>query len=393
MTGLDHDRDRLARCALRTVVGSVLILAHASGVWANAGPRATSVRIIAEPVGIQGVRITREMLSIDLRPAERGQRGIVEAVYYLQNEGPEQHLDLLFAFGSEDNADWSITLDDVPITGARTENTDTPRAWWPPATTPGLDGDTLSYGPGWITVRPLAFSIVVPAGASVLKVRYHAAVRIHLARPAMVRQFAYVLAPARAWAEFGGLDVTIQLPGGWPVAVTPVLERDGDLLRGRFDAIPANAIALTMRPPVPEAYLTTKRVAWGLYPLVAIIGLIGCWVCGGALRRRDQRSRPPGASRSHPSLLRNVVYAAAIGMTFGVLMFTTGLAAAWGPDLAFPLPADERTLARAARLEEGYGPLLLFAGALLLAVAAAVIGGLFAMLAALKVARKTTIGG
>ena len=59
--------------------------------------------------------------------------------------------------------------------------------------------------------------------------------------PTITWQFAYVLAPARAWGGFGGLDVEVLLPHGWRAAYTPDLLRNGDMLRRNFDVVPADA--------------------------------------------------------------------------------------------------------------------------------------------------------
>jgi hypothetical protein len=240
--------------AVRLAVVVLLLGGTTARVWANAGPRSTSTKVVAEPVGIRNVRIDRETLTIDLRPLETGTFGIVEAVYHLQNDGPAQTLDLLFAFGTQTNSDFRVTFNDRPIAGNAVKQR-MPDEWLPPRVTPGLTGsDALEYGAGWSTVLPQSFSIDVPVGPSVLAVRYRAEVKHTYALPAMYREFAYILAPARAWAGFGGLDVTIHPPPHWTVAVSPALPRDGDLLRGHFDAIPADAIGMTLRPPVAAGY-------------------------------------------------------------------------------------------------------------------------------------------
>ena len=96
------------------VLASLCLLGWESVARPNAGPRSTGAFVIAEPPGVADVQIARETLSIDLRPAQLGQKAIVEATYLLHNEGEERLLELLFAFGSRENKDWSITLDDKP---------------------------------------------------------------------------------------------------------------------------------------------------------------------------------------------------------------------------------------------------------------------------------------
>jgi len=63
--------------------------------------------------------------------------------------------------------------------------------------------------------------------------------------PRLYWQMGYILAPAREWAGFGGLDVHIQVPKGWRFASTLPLTRGGDQLTGSFGELPADAIAMT----------------------------------------------------------------------------------------------------------------------------------------------------
>ena len=99
-------------------------------------------------------------------------------------------------------------------------------------------------------VKPVAFTVVVARGPHLLRVRYAAEAARHLyGHPTVYHQFAYVLAPARAWSEFGGLDLAIRLPRSCCGPATPGLTRQGDTLTGGFADVPADAIALTCRRP------------------------------------------------------------------------------------------------------------------------------------------------
>jgi hypothetical protein len=344
--------------AVRLAVVVLLLGGTTARVWANAGPRSTSTKVVAEPVGIRNVRIDRETLTIDLRPLETGTFGIVEAVYHLQNDGPAQTLDLLFAFGTQTNSDFRVTFNDRPIAGNAVKQR-MPDEWLPPRVTPGLTGsDALEYGAGWSTVLPQSFSIDVPVGPSVLAVRYRAEVKHTYALPAMYREFAYILAPARAWAGFGGLDVTIHPPPHWTVAVSPALPRDGDLLRGHFDAIPADAIGMTLRPPVAAGYQRSKATLWGAFAVISIAGLLLC--------RRWSVSPTSGA--------RHLFRSAALGMAYGIVVFATAALASRAPDLMYPPTAAERALIDRLRLTDGYATLGTLAVLVLASGAAAVTG-------------------
>lgn len=81
-------------------------------VLANVGPGSTGGHLVGEPVGIEAVAITREMLAIDLRPLADDRMAQVEVVYQLQNEGESQDLDLLFAVGAAGIAGFQVWLDD-----------------------------------------------------------------------------------------------------------------------------------------------------------------------------------------------------------------------------------------------------------------------------------------
>src|SRR6516165_4043693 len=88
---------------LALVVLTVPTVSHA-----NVGPPSSGGQVVAEPVGVVGVDITRETLTIDLRPLAANGLARVEAVYHLLNHGPEKRLDLLFASGSANVADFQV---------------------------------------------------------------------------------------------------------------------------------------------------------------------------------------------------------------------------------------------------------------------------------------------
>jgi len=373
------------------VLASLCLLGWGSVAWPNAGPRSTGAFVIAEPPGVADVQITRETLSIDLRPAQLGQKAIVEATYQLHNEGEERLLELLFAFGSRENKDWSITLDDKPLEGVLTQGADMPIAWRPPRETPGLESDTpLSYGVGWLTVEPLAFKLVVPSGNAVLKVRYQAEIALNYARPSMYRQFAYILSPARSWASFGGLDLMIQVPGGWSVASTLDLEREGDLLRGNFDRIPADSLAITMRPAVPAGYQRLFEVSRAVAIVLGLAGWFGCWKAGRVWAGELVRSAAADASARYYQTIKLLGGAVVIGFLYGMLMAAATWWTAFGPDVVYPPSASEQQLAQRASLSFGYLSIFKIIGVFLLAGVLAGVGGLIALVAGLLWRRSLT---
>lgn len=94
----------------------------------------------------------------------------------------------------------------------------------------------------------------MPPGRHRLRASYSVTPTRYAGSPVKYWQFAYVLAPAREWAGFGGLDVTVSAPRGWTVVTEPKLVLEGGDLKGHFDRLPADALALTARSPVPFYY-------------------------------------------------------------------------------------------------------------------------------------------
>src|SRR6516162_764034 len=82
---------------------------------ANMGPPMSGGQIVAEPVGIKDVAITRETLVIDLQPLAKDGLTHVEAIYHLDNHGEEKKLDLLFASGSRGTTNFHVWLDDQSV--------------------------------------------------------------------------------------------------------------------------------------------------------------------------------------------------------------------------------------------------------------------------------------
>lgn len=182
------------------VVIAVTVIA-AGAARANVGPPAYGGQLVREPTGLEHVTITRETLTVDLRPlADAGPSDAlpavrVEAVYRLDNAGPERALDLRFAAGS-DARQFEVRLDDQVVpSGPAADGEKGPPSWGPPATTPGIDGGTLDYlhyGRTPTTLR--AFRVTLPPGRHTLAARYDAEVaRHHTGRPTVSWQLAYVL--------------------------------------------------------------------------------------------------------------------------------------------------------------------------------------------------------
>ncbi|MBA4187311.1 MAG: hypothetical protein C0467_04750 [Planctomycetaceae bacterium] len=353
----------------------------AAPVAANVGPPATGGQVTGEPVGIRHIQIVREKLVIDLRPVARDQKAMVEATYQLQNNGAEQSLDLLFAGGSYEVVEFEVLFDGKPIATKPISGATIPDSWKPPKETPNFgDGQKLDYAPGLrdfkYSVKLVGFSLTVPTGPHTLMVRYSAAAATNwLGQPTRHHQFAYVLAPARSWDGFGGLDVTLHLPEGWIAVVTPQLEREGDTLRGSFEHLPADSIAITFRAPEGRWYRPLIGISQSVFAAVGIAGLIVSWVMGRWRGRRTAQAVNAGQTR----IPRIWPWALAIGMLWSVGVFASGLFAVYGAELTLP---------EGQVVKYGYGQLIEALGVGLLAPHVAVVGFLIAYVTGIIVQRK-----
>ena len=81
-----------------------------------------------------------------------------------------------------------------------------------------------------------------------------------------------MLAPARAWDGFGGLDVTVRLPACWLAASRPGLTQVGGELRGTFESVPVDALAITV---APCAAPTGPRYSASPAALILPLGALG----------------------------------------------------------------------------------------------------------------------
>ena len=295
---------------------------------ANIGPQWWGDRT-AEPLGLKGVAIVREKLTIDLRPLVAVQPVEVEAIYYLNNSGSTKKLDLLFITGVTGVRDFEVRLDgrlvesrQVPLGEQSNRQDELPKSWQPPDELPGIDSDG---GYSHIHRRlegaiVLSFVLELPPGRSTLSVRYRArAYGEYEDYPIVTWLFPYILAPAREWGSFGGLDVTIHLPETWQSNSTPALEREGGVLRGSFTSLPADCLALAVRMPMgPELKQELRYTIWqyvALYALAVMGGGILCWWAGRLFGRFLVRKMPPATRSRNRAALWIVPFA---------LLMTTG---------------------------------------------------------------------
>ncbi len=218
--------------------------------------------VSAEPSGLENIFISRETLTIDFRPlgemqSVRDNKSVlVEAVYEVENKGEDKDLKLVFVVGSKNVEDFEISIDDKKVEKTETvENSTLPKSWQTPLETPWENDRKLMYNPSSGQIESVSFALSIPKGKHTIKATYRseAAVYSNLGKMKAF-QFAYILAPAREWADFGGLEISVFLPANWKAETLPQLTREGDVLKGNFAQIPADSLAVTVQPPLPANY-------------------------------------------------------------------------------------------------------------------------------------------
>jgi hypothetical protein len=320
-------RVSFARLALLLAAATLALPTPARGNMAN--PVRAGARVGEPAAGLEHLFVRGERLSVDLRPLAGGGEARVEAVYDLRNDGAARTVSLVFVADALVERGSGVWMDGRPVAATPSETTDLPPSWRPPAATPGLDGrEPLGYAVA-DRAGELAFSLTFTPGEHQVRVRYRARPTAHSAgSPAVFWQLAYVLAPARSWAGYGGLAVRIQLPAGWHAAVTPAMRRQGDALVGSWSRLPADAIAITAQAPVGSG-----AGQWTVLVVVALAALALCaWLArllGGALARRDRST----AWALGPAAGLALAWAIVTGIAIAAL--PSGIAGGLGPQKAW----------------------------------------------------------
>jgi hypothetical protein len=350
-----------------TLLISAILTAIPGVACANLGEPFRGGHITGEPVGVLDVAISSETLTIDLRPVAHGNLAEVTAIYFLHNAGTAKTLDLVFASGSPEMTQFRASLGGRRIAGVVATDMPLPPTWQVPKHTPGFSSrgefSSIVYHPNKAT--PMAFSVTIPPGRHELKVQYAAQlVRNELGTPTVFQQFAYVLAPARAWAGFGGLEVTVHLPEGWRAACKPELTRDGNCLKGRFAEVPADALTLTIQADEGWLYWPLRYASLALFFLTGLGGILMCWRGG----RFAARSLALFSETTIRPLLASISFG--FGLVLGIAVLGTGALAILGPDRVLP---DGQVS------NYGYTQLLMLIGISVLSVLLVPVGALIAV--------------
>jgi hypothetical protein len=263
------------KVATTFALGGLLLLTAATVARANMAARQPESRpgdAPREPSGeLKAMHIVRETLVIDLRPLKDRRPAVVEATYTVRNDGGARELELVFVAAAMQpgragaswvwrGRDWEpdpqhaqgesggVWLDGQTVAALSDANAEgLPQAWSPPDRTPGLEPRQGGLPYKVLSEGTLTFRVTLAPGEHTIRVRYEARPGAYAdARSdAVYWQLGYVLAPAREWASFGGLEAKVLLPAGWRAAASPEMRREGDALVAKWDAIPADALAIT----------------------------------------------------------------------------------------------------------------------------------------------------
>ena len=277
--------------------GILLSLFLAPDVQANIG-REWWGDLAAEPSGLKAVAVSGEKLTIDLRPLATLQRVQVEAIYQLHNPENSKRLKLVFVAGTVDVSAFQVRLDNQVLESSRVSageiskyGVHIPESWQRINSMPGIDrAETYARWSQWTLVR---FAVEIPSGTHTLAVSYTAkAAGTDEGYPTATWQFPYILAPARDWGSFGGLDVTVYFPEGWQYTTSPPMENEAGILRGTFSELPADILQLAFRAPVGSELQRARVLYGGFFALAVIGGGALCWWSGRSLGRFLARRVP-----------------------------------------------------------------------------------------------------
>lgn len=345
---------------MRHVVVAVLV-ALTSSARANVAAPWIEGGTSGEASGIGTVTIKREELTIDLRPAATVEPAKIRVVYHLDNPGDEKPLDLVFVSGSFVTK-FAPTLDGKALEYTMSTPRDAAAPWTGPSGTPDFDGGEVSYK---AEITPVGFHMTLPSGTHDLVIEYSARMGgRHDHEPTVKRQLVYILAPAKTWGGFGGLDITVHVPNDWRAIASLPLQRSGDTLTGSFATIPADALGITLQAKPSVLYSISTRAL----QVQLILVLIGGWF---VLYRRAN-------VRPHMTLSGAFGH----GFLWATAVLVTGLLAIFVPDSFLPdLQADRR----------GYGDAFAAIGLVLLSVVVLVIGTIVTRVRSGRAAKARTL--
>ncbi len=229
------------------VFPSTSCFANLSGPWKPG-------QLLVDVQGVKDVAIVREKLRIDLRPVEQGNAIRITATYLIEHQQPAKDLPLTFITGVESVKGVKCTLNGMPVKFTTKQVVTMPNSWKPPAATPGfVPEEELLYSRSITDTQHewILFTVPLQTGRQTIEVTYEVEAGAYYSQyhAAKYWQTAYILAPARTWKSFGGLDLEVLAPNNWQVKSNLPLQNQGQSWTASFDSLPADFISLTTQHP------------------------------------------------------------------------------------------------------------------------------------------------
>lgn len=352
--------------SIKLLLFASLIL-NAASAWANMAAPSQGAILTSEPNGLEKIYIRRERLTLDFRGVAETQASrtvAVEAVYDIENTDADKTLKLIFVLGINEVKDFNFYLDEQLLPSKFDDYSKLPKQWKAPLSTPWHDNKTLGFFPSDNIQKTALIELTIPKGRHVLKAQYNASPATYSGfAPRQLYQFAYVLAPARNWAGFGGLDLTILMPEGWELITAPAMEQTGATMQKHFDQIPADALGFTFGKPLPPGYYQLDEVFFWL-ALASVF--VPPFLLGWLFIRQNRRG------------IVNPVMGFLLSLGWGILVGAAIFAASFGADYIYPT------------ITYGYGGLFSFIFLFIMAAGVFVSGGFAWLLSAVIFNKRKT---
>ncbi len=283
----------------------LLLFVSAAPAWGQMASPTEPGTPAGEPAAdLAGLRVARETLTLDLRPLLGDRLAVVEAEYRILNPGGVRVVPLQFLAMGGRVEEAQVWLDEQPVIALRLDSLRVPPSWTIATETPALDAEPVPYttDASLATARGLTFVVPIPTGQHTVRVRHGVRPGSYDdgRHPNRVWQLAYSLAPARRWAGFGQLDVTVLVPPGWeaaaslPMRAETAADGEGQRLVGRFAGVPGDVLAVSVRAPAPV--LRVPFWIAGALAALVVVGFVG-FVAGRLVAQSGRRlgAAVPGA--------------------------------------------------------------------------------------------------
>lgn len=280
------------------IIPSTNCFANLSGPWKPG-------QLLVDVQGVKDIAIVREKLRIDLRPVE--QRGAIKitATYLIEHTQPPKDLPLTFITGVDSVKGVKCTLNGMPLAFTTKQVVTMPDNWKPPAATPGfVPEEELLYSRSLTDTQHewIQFTVPLQTGRQSIEVTYEVEAGEYYSQyhTAKYWQTAYILAPARTWKSFGGLDLEVLAPDKWQVKSNLPLQNQGQSWTASFDSLPADFISLTTQHP------NGKRVfVVGTLQMVYFFGLMTLLLGFRHMASRYKAVRQHAIVEEHPACDRH----------------------------------------------------------------------------------------